>query len=70
MMDKNLTLLGWNLGDPTPNQIARRAAEIRKHWTQQEHDRRAGAYANRTPFETPTCNLHATLNFARTLEGP
>jgi hypothetical protein len=43
--------------DPTPAEIAERAAEIRRGWTLDEHERRSsGRYA---AWEIPVCNMEA-----------
>jgi hypothetical protein len=43
--------------DPTPAEIAERAAEIRRGWTLDEHLRRGG-WMTPAP-EMPTCNMEA-----------
>lgn len=43
--------------DPTPAEIVARAAEIRRGWSPEEHERRsAGRYS---AWEIPVCNTEA-----------
>jgi hypothetical protein len=67
MVEDNLTgrsvwqmrreLVSLRITDPTPAEIAERAAQIRREWTPQEHERRsAGRYST---WEMPVCNMEA-----------
>ena len=67
MVEDNLTgrsvwqmrreLVSLRITDPTPHEIAERAAEIRREWTSEEHERRSsGRYST---WEMPTCNMEA-----------
>jgi len=67
MVEDNLTgrsvwqmrreLVSLRITDPTPAEIAERAAQIRREWTPEEHLRRGGWM---TPaYEMPTCNMEA-----------
>ena len=67
MVEDNLTgrsvwqmrreLVSLRITDPTPDEIAERAAEIRREWTPEEHERRsAGRYSS---WEMPVCNMEA-----------
>jgi hypothetical protein len=67
MVEDNLTgrsvwqmrreLVSLRITDPTPDEIAERAAQIRREWTPEEHERRSsGRYST---WEMPTCNMEA-----------
>ena len=42
--------------DPTPEEIKERSAKIRKHWSEEEHHERAGAFGP-VPYEVPVVRL-------------
>ena len=46
--------------DPTPEQIAERAAEVRQHWSELEHRRRAGL-PETSGWEAPTVSVRGFL---------
>jgi len=67
MVEDNLTgrsvwqmrreLVSLRITDPTPDEIAERAAEIRREWTAEEHERRsAGCYSR---WDMPVCSTEA-----------
>jgi len=50
-------LVSLRITDPTPDEIAERAAQIRREWTAEEHERRpAGCYSR---WDMPVCSTEA-----------